>query len=53
MKNDGNVEKSERYSQHLNCTNKLQSVTKIMEKTAIWTILCLSPLPPLNNFAEQ
>ena len=27
----------------------LQSVTKIMGKTAIWTILCFSPLPPLNN----
>ena len=24
-----------------------------MGKTAIWTILCLSPLPPLNNVEEQ
>ena len=30
-----------------------QSVTKIMGKTAIWTILCFSPLPPLNNVEEQ
>ena len=27
----------------------IQSVTKIIGKTAIWTILCFSPLPPLNN----
>ena len=30
-----------------------QSVTKIMGKTAIWTILCFSPLPLLNNVEEQ
>ena len=24
-----------------------------MGKTAIWTILCFSPLPPLNNVEEQ
>ena len=24
-----------------------------MGKTAIWTILCLSPLPTLNNVEEQ
>ena len=30
-----------------------QSVTKIMGKTAIWTILCFSPLPPLNNVEKQ
>ena len=30
-----------------------QSVTKIMGKTVIWTIFCLSPLPPLNNVEEQ
>ena len=30
-----------------------QSVTKIMGKTAIWTILCLSTLPPLNNVEEE
>ena len=30
-----------------------QSVTKIMEKTAIWAILCFSPLPSLNNVEEQ
>ena len=32
---------------------ELQSVTKIMGKTAIWTVLCFSPLPPLNNVNEQ
>ena len=31
----------------------LQSVTKIMGKTAIWTILSFSPLPPLKNVEEQ
>ena len=31
----------------------LQSVTEIMEKTAIWTILCFSPLLPLNYVEEQ
>ena len=30
-----------------------QSVAKIMGKTAIWTISCLSPLLPLNNVEEQ
>ena len=30
-----------------------QSVTKIMGKTAIWTILCFSPLPPYNNVEVQ
>ena len=45
MKNDGNVEKRERYSEQFNCTKKLQSVTKIMGKTAIWTILFVSPPP--------
>ena len=29
------------------------SVTKIMGKTAIWKILCFSPLPPLNNVEEH
>ena len=24
-----------------------------MGNTAIWTILCLSPLPPLNNVEEK
>ena len=28
---------------------RLQSVTKIMGKTAIWPILCFYPLLPLNN----
>ena len=31
----------------------LQSLTKIMEKTAIWTILCFSPLSFLNNVEDQ
>ena len=31
----------------------LQSVTKIMGKTAIWTVLSFSPLPPLKNVEEQ
>ena len=30
-----------------------QSVTKIMGKTAIWTILCFSPLTLYNNVEEQ
>ena len=30
-----------------------QSVAKIMGKSAIWTILCFSPLPPLKNIEEQ
>ena len=34
-------------------TVKLQSVTKVMEKTNIWTILCFSPLPLLNYIREQ
>ena len=33
--------------------DELQSVTKIMEKTAIRAILCFSPLPPLNNVKKQ
>ena len=32
---------------------ELQSVTKFMWKTAIWTILCFSPLLPLNSVDEQ
>ena len=31
----------------------LQSVTKIMGKTAIWAISCFYPLPPLNNVEKQ
>ena len=31
----------------------LQSATKIMEETAIWTILCFYPVPPLNNVEKQ
>ena len=31
----------------------LQSLAKIVEKTAIWTILCFSPLPSLNNVEDQ
>ena len=31
----------------------LQSVTKIMGKTAIRAISCFSPLPPLNNVEKQ
>ena len=30
-----------------------ESVAKVIEKTAIWTILCFPPLPPLNNVEEQ
>ena len=30
-----------------------QSMTKIMGKTAIWTILCFYPRPPLNNVEKQ
>ena len=30
-----------------------QSVTKIMGKIDIWTMLCLSPLPPFNNVGEK
>ena len=30
-----------------------QSVTKIMGKTVIWTILIFPPLPPLNNIEDQ
>ena len=32
---------------------KLQSVTKIIGKTAIWTISSFSPLSPLNHVEEQ
>ena len=35
------------------CRFVRQSVTEIMGKTAIWTILCFCPLPPLNNIEEQ
>ena len=28
-------------------------MTKILAKTAIWTILCSSPLPVLNNVEEH
>ena len=31
----------------------LQSVPKIMGKTAIRAISCFSPLPPLNNVEKQ
>ena len=31
----------------------LKSVTKIMRKTAIWTILSFPPLPPLKNLEEK
>ena len=31
----------------------LISVTKIMEKSPIWTTLCFSLLTPLNNVEEQ
>ena len=34
-------------------TSGLQSVTKIMGKTAIRAISCFSPLPPLNNVEKQ
>ena len=37
----------------INFTGNLQSVTKIMGKTAIWTILCFSPLLPLSNVEKQ
>ena len=30
-----------------------QSVTKIIEKTAIWAISCFYPLPPLNNVEKD
>ena len=33
--------------------SKLQSVTKFMGKTAIWTISCFYLLPPLNNVEKQ
>ena len=32
---------------------KLQSVTKIMGKTAIGAISCFYPLPPLSNVEKQ
>ena len=35
------------------CLKRLQSLTKIMGKTAIWTIVCSSLLAPLNNVEEQ
>ena len=31
----------------------LQSVTKIMGKTAVWAILCLYTRPTLNNVEKQ
>ena len=40
-------------SSKINSVNKLQSVTKIMGKTAIRAISCFSPLPPLNNVEKQ
>ena len=45
-------------SQISSCKNtytymNLQSVTKFLEKTAIWTVLCFSPIPPLNNIEEK
>ena len=30
-----------------------ESVTKIMGKTAFWTISCFYPLPSLNNVEKQ
>ena len=33
--------------------NNLQSVTKIMGKTAIWAISCSYPLFPVNNVEKQ
>ena len=36
-----------------NLVPRLESVTKIMGKTAVWTILCFSPLPRRNNVEEQ
>ena len=40
--------------QHLKfCRFFRQLMTKIMGKTAIWTILCFSPLPRVNNGEEQ
>ena len=32
---------------------KLQSMTKLMGKTAIWAISCFYPLPTLNNVEKQ
>ena len=46
MKNYNNNEESS-YIQYL------QSVTKIMGKTAIRTISCFYPLPPLNNVEKE
>ena len=37
----------------INNRSELQSVTKIMGKTAIWSISCFFPLPPLNNVEKQ
>ena len=31
----------------------LQSMTKIMGKTSIWTLFCFYSHPPLNNFEKQ
>ena len=31
----------------------LQSVTKIMGKTAFWTTSCFYPIPPLNDVEKQ
>ena len=39
--------------QQSNFTGNLQSVTKIMGKTAIGAISCFYPLPPLNNVEKQ
>ena len=33
--------------------SRLQSETKIMGKSTIWTIMCFSPLPFLKNVEEQ
>ena len=35
------------------CSLGLQSMTKIMRKTAIWAISCFYSLPPLNNVEKQ
>ena len=32
---------------------ELQSATKVMEKTAIWTISSFYSLPPLNSVEKQ
>ena len=33
--------------------SRTKSVTKIIGKTAIWTISCSYPLPPLKNVEKQ